>query len=474
MKRAVDNFDQFAYDVEPSAKRRAPVDVAVDPASASAIIPAVPAGGVADADQQRVLAAVAAGRNVFITGAGGCGKSWVIQELRRQTEAGEGVMVLAASTNAAVAVINGDCTIHAFCGWTPSAKTPSATASRIGKQRNVATRIRQCTRLVIDEISMISAGALAWFSEVVARVRNRTGPFGGLQLIVSGDFYQLPPVPDRGATEAENRPCLYGPCWQACQFVTCTLTTPHRFADAEYVALLQRVRVGTPSAEDYAALQSRVGANVTKDGITPTMLSATRAQVDSLNQTELEKCPAATEHVYPATILVDAPKGATSPKPSAVDLAKRVTARRSTVLRVGAQVMCVKNLPELALYNGARGVVVAFVDAQPEVRWAAGHTCVVGLATWTMADPQKQWSATYTQIPLLLAWATTIHVTQGATLDCVECDLGPSIFQGGQGYVALSRVKSLACLSLRHFVPQALRAPVLPTPPPSASSSSAS
>jgi ATP-dependent DNA helicase PIF1 len=382
-------------------------------------------------------------RNIFLTGAGGTGKSEVIKHVKKELEA-LGRIVAVTSMTGVSALLIGGLTLHSWAGI------------GLGNARKdvLCNQVMRCHKdknwksvdlLIIDEISIMSPELLEKIDFIGRRMRNRMRPFGGIQLLFSGDFAQLPPV---GA----DLYCFESDVWKSCDFYVCYLKENMRQSNSKFQELLARARLGELSKDDERVLSNRNKARPPSDAeIKPTKLFSTRAQVDNSNETELNVLikvlgRKAHEHVSNDKFKLKEGKEFTSKqKQNFLETAeKNCPARKRLVLAVGAQVMLVSNLNLLGgLCNGSRGVVKRYNSSGlPIVLFMNGTETALQQATFEIKVSDDA-VVIRKQIPLVLAYASTIHKCQGATLDCVQVSLGNDIFSCGQSYVALSRVRTL-------------------------------
>ena len=358
-----------------------------------------------------------------------------------------------ASTGLAAVNISGQ-TLHSFAGVGLGEGDPRDLLQRVSVQQHARRRWQTCRILVIDELSMID-GALFDKLEYVARmVRKNPLPFGGIQLILTGDFLQLPPVKSGGGFCFESR------SWADCVPVTIELQSVFRQDDSSLVAILNNFRRGVVDKTAAASMQGCINRKFdTTDGIEATELYAMKKQVSEENDDRLAQLETA-EVEYTAL-----DKGTAT---YLEQLTRSCNAVERLVLKEGAQVMLLKNLTSV-LVNGSRGVVVSF-DVQdaddmqmehrrvapsgrwPRVKFTNGSEMTLLPERWDVEVSQKS-VASRTQVPLMLAWSLTVHKCQGMTLDRVRLHLG-SIFEYGQAYVALSRIRSLHSLSIKDKFPQ--------------------
>lgn len=345
-------------------------------------------------------------------------------------------------------------TFHSWAGIGLGDRTAKAMAGNISRTPVYISRWESIEYLIIDEVSMLSAELLDKVEEVARLVRKRSAPFGGIKLILSGDFLQLPPVKGEFAFTAK--------CWDRLCLVPFVFKIPKRYDDIPYFDLLLRIRQGTHTAEDMKKLRARRAAHdklreVLEKGnataIKPTIMYSTRTCVNHYNITELNKLtsPPQTYAAY------DEFKPA---NPKREEYYKSILDQAippEITLKIGAQVMLKANLNLRAgLVNGSRGVVEGLSVHAVTVRFVNGVRAIILPHAYSVKEDKTQ--AIRTQIPLILAWALTIHKSQGVTLDFTICDIGRSVFEAGQAYVALSRVRNLKGLFLSNFDYTVLRA----------------
>lgn len=416
--------------------------------------------------QERAVRAVVAGSNVFLTGAGGTGKTFVIERIREELKTIHGAaysssVVFAAPTGVAAASIRGT-TLNAALGIGCPRKRSDFSSRMVRPPHQ--QRIRAWKTLVIDEISMVSAEFLELMDGALRRVRNAPMlAFGGLQIVVVGDFYQLPPVTTPVNGSNINNVELFqnwgfafqAPAWRKAAFEVVMLEKPMRqLEDPEFAELLAKLRVASTPALTTAAIRAICAASARKmnslllNDIRPTTLYARNVDVDRINQEELKILSAKTPDNDIVTFTAVDRKGGKSEKKE--DHFRHCMAPEVLELCVGAQVMLLKNMDiGKGLVNGSRGVVVAIDRATrvPWVRFAAGNVTIpVPPVEFRLdEDDGKNSKISRMQVPLKLAWAITVHKAQGMTLDCARVSL-QSLFASGQAYVALSRVRSLAGL----------------------------
>jgi hypothetical protein len=406
--------------------------------------------------QDEALQILMTGASVFLTGEPGSGKTYAaaryVSYLRR-----EGIPVsVTASTGIAAAQLGGT-TVHAWSGIGTKSRLSSSDLDAISKNRRIADRIKKARVLVIDEVSMLSGQTLLAAGQVCQHVRKSSAPFGGLQLVLVGDFFQLPPVVRRderfspepdSQDEDDNSPFAYASrAWRDVDPAICYLTEQHRQTDTEFSKLLIAIRANQCSKADLGLLASR---RIERDSLPHgmTRLFTHNIDVDRINEAELAKLPGEAKSFFMTSmgdkLLADGLKrGCLSPE--RLDLKK------------GAAIMFTKNDPDGRFVNGTLGVVSDFdrEDGFPVVVTKSGYTIFSKPAEWKVNEDDSV-KAGIAQVPLRLAWAITVHKSQGMSLDSAVMDLSQA-FEYGQGYVALSRVRTLGGLHLLGWNERALR-----------------
>lgn len=384
-------------------------------------------------DQALALEIMMAGESVLLTGPAGAGKTFVLNEYIRQARAQGKVVAVTATTGLAATHLSGN-TIHSWSGIGINDSLPKNFFEFLPKNRY--DTIENTDVLVIDEISMMHDYRLDMVDAVARRVRGKDEPFGGLQVILCGDFFQLPPVSRHG--EAPSSFVVSSRSFKDLDPVICYLQEQHRQDDQDFLDILNVIRAGDVRRKHADTLMARIDAQLNEDEEI-TELHTTNVDVDGLNGKKLEALKG-DKHYY---------KAKTVGKENYVETLKRsCLALEDLVLKEGALVMCVKNSPERKYVNGSLGVVIDFEDGTdfPIVKLNGGKILTIAPEVWELRDGDKK-RASLEQVPLRLAWAVTVHKSQGMTLDAARIDLRKT-FVPGMGYVALSRVRNLDSLSL--------------------------
>jgi len=386
--------------------------------------------------QSEALDILKLGHNVFLTGPAGSGKTFVLNEHIKFLRDNFVDVGITASTGIAATHMGGT-TIHSWTGMGIKDVFTRADLEELKTRKYLKDRFARTQVLVIDEVSMLHHFRLDLIDEICRHMKNNDKPFGGMQIILCGDFFQLPPIARFGEPTALF--AYESEIWQRANLKICYLEEQHRQTDQSFLKVLNEIRKNRLSDEGMKHLLSRQIKNRKdeKTLIEPTLLHTHNIDVDTINQRELEKL-----HGQQREYEMES-KG----RQPLVDLLKKSCLAPATLkLKVGAKVMFVKNNFEEGYVNGTLGKIVGFDQDGPIVQTVRGKNIHVKSANWMIEEEGKP-KATIGQYPLRLAWAITVHKSQGMSLDAIEVDLSKS-FEKGMGYVALSRVRSLAGLHL--------------------------
>ncbi len=374
------------------------------------------------------------GANVFLTGEPGAGKSYTVREYVKYLQSHGIGIALTASTGIAATHIGG-MTIHSWSGLGIRKWISRRECKELGTNTALAKRVRDASVLIIDEISMLDAGMFDAIDLICREVRAVELPFGGLQVVLVGDFFQLPPVSRQG--EAPARFAFTARAWADAAPTVCYLSEQHRQDDPTFLEVLSALRRGAIEEDHITHLYARRKSSEDKD---ITKLYSHNADVDHMNTAKLRTL-FGKEKTFRMT---------SSGSPKLVEHMKRgCLSPEKLILKIGARVMFTRNNPAEGFVNGSIGDVVDFdqVSTYPVVQMATGRVVTVQPGMWSIDGEGGAPIALLRQLPLRLAWAITVHKSQGMTLDKAYIDLGQA-FAFGQGYVALSRVKSLEGLFL--------------------------
>lgn len=444
--------------------------------------------------QSSALDILKTGQNVFLTGSAGSGKTYTLNQYIDYLRARRVPVAVTASTGIAATHMNGT-TIHSWSGIGIKDELSDRDLANLSRKQFLADRLKDTAVLIIDEISMLHAKQLNLVSQVLKYVRKNDKAFGGIQVVVAGDFFQLPPIGNKGETNREKF-AFMSEAWLDAKFHICYLSEQHRQVSEaangglDLDDILNQIRRQEVTFEAIAALEATFDQNV---DIKRTRLYTHNLNVNKINDKELAALDGEMMR-FEATSAGDSKLVET--------LKKTVRTQDDLVLKVGAKVMFIKNNSELGVSNGTMGELIGFAAVKiddskdtsddliedntknaesatdksvkdkgqkttkdkdsdkkppkdkkpttqkmPVVRLNSGREVIAEPEEWIIEDETGDVLASYLQVPLCLAWAITIHKSQGMTLEAAEIDLSRT-FELGQGYVALSRLKSLAGLQL--------------------------
>lgn len=387
-------------------------------------------------DQQKAYDYMTSRDNIFLTGGGGVGKSELIKRYKKNNP--ERIIAVTSTTGTSALLIDGT-TLHSYLGIGLGQGSVDSMTMKILKRTYLRKRWRELETLIVDEVSMLSPILFDKLEEVARAVRRNDYPFGGIQLILSGDYLQLPVV-------REDSFCFEAKSWDKCIDHTVYLTEIVRQKEVKFQNCLNKVRVADIDEEVRDILLSRKGVELKNDfGIKPTQLFSTNYAVSEINDEEMDKLAEEDPDFYEYNLSVEwhvKKKDFVEAK-----IKKNCQAVDCLQLCVGAQVILLYNLDlENKLANGSRGVVTKFIEDKPVVKFLSGVERIIDYHVWDIEENDKT-ILSICQVPLRLAWAITIHRCQGQTLDYAIMDLS-EIFEYGQAYVALSRIESLSGLSI--------------------------
>lgn len=416
-------------------------------------------------DQCEAVASFNAGYNMLITGPGGSGKSFLIKHLKELAiNSGKNIQICAMTGCASVLLQCKAKTLHSWGGLGIANGNSKDIIKHVARSKHKKNVWKTNDILVIDEVSMMSKKMFDIIDDISRTVRGKKDiPFGGMQVILSGDFYQLPPVgynddPDSTAF------CFESDKWQECISKKIELTTIYRQNDSCYKKILNQIRIGKITKSTIDILNNRLNISITEK-IVPTILYPTRSHADALNNKEYNKLTSTKEIVFALRVVDDVEclkeNQKTIRKNCSIDyieseinsLSSTMMADKLLKLKTGTRVMCIANIDQdsdLPVVNGSQGIIEGFshIGQYPIVRFSNGAVKQIEPHCWASENIP---GIGVSQIPLIYAWAITIHKSQGVTLDSAQIDVGTRIFEYGQTYVALSRVKDLSGLYLTEF-----------------------
>lgn len=396
--------------------------------------------------QDQAFLIMKTGVNIYLTGSAGSGKTYLLNKYIQYLEDHDIPVAVTASTGIAATHMNG-MTIHSWSGIGIRSSMTDREIDELEDKKYLWKRFEHARVLIIDEVSMLHGSQLDMVERVCRKFKRSDTPFGGLQVILSGDFFQLPPISRTIGEEGKSGMVFESDAWEKLNPAVCYIEEQHRQEDDNLVEILNTIRGNCMEQKHFEALQSRIGATLSS-GVKATRLYTHNVNVDNINSVELSQVES-DEKFFPMT--------STGPEPLVEILKKSCLAHAGLKLKIGAEVMCIKNNFEEGYVNGSRGKVVGFADGHgnPIVQLYNGKKVILKPELWAIEENGKV-KASVSQIPLRLAWAITIHKSQGMSLDNAEIDLRSS-FAYGMGYVALSRVRTLDGISLVGFNTESLR-----------------
>jgi len=405
--------------------------------------------------QNYALAQMKTGHNIFLTGAGGVGKTFLIKTfvewaMENKFKLSQEPVAITSLTGASALLIGGS-TIHSFAGIGLGNGSVSELMTKITKNFFIKRRWMRTKVLIIDEISMMKPDLFEKLEEIARLIKKNSRVFGGIQIILSGDFAQLCPV-------KMTKYCFESEMWNKVVDESIYLKEIVRQKDVKFQNCLNELRLGECSPETEAFMQSRVGVKLENEfNIIPTKLYATNRKVDAINAKYLKELIEAGNESM--TFALKMNTTGTIPKnlqPLVEKLINDCPADPNLTLAVGSQVMVITNISEKKLVNGSRGRLVEFKNEIPMVQFLDGRTLSMGFHEWDK-DLTEKIKVSLKQIPLKLANSWTIHKSQGQSIDYVETSIDDSIFENGQGYTAVSRAETAEGMTLEKFVKEVIK-----------------
>lgn len=415
-------------------------------------------------EQQIVFDKYIEGNNIFITGPGGTGKSELIRMINSDAvKKGKSISICAMTGCASVLLNCNARTVHSWSGIGIGNGTIDEIIKKIKSNRYAKKAWIETEILVVDEVSMMSLKIFDVLNKIGKVIRVNERAFGGIQVIFSGDFYQLPPV---GKKEVDAcRFCFESEEWNNVFDKQIQLIKIYRQTDETYASILNQIREGKIKKRSHEMLTERVGINKEKESeLIITKMYPTKHMVESVNNSSMSMLEGEErEYALKNSKNLEMSKNDRVKRGEYSDtdimteldyMASNILCEKSIKLKVGAQVMCVVNIQSdnglLEVCNGSQGKITRFCEITgcPIVKFNNGKEMTMTMNTW---KSERIPGVGIKQVPLILAWAITIHKSQGATMDAAEIDIGSDIFECGQTYVALSRIKSILGLYLTSY-----------------------
>lgn len=418
-------------------------------------------------EQSRAINEFNNGKNLFITGPAGTGKSFLIKQMTKICREKKLSVSVCALTGCAAVQLNCKAkTIHSWGGLGIMNLNDDAIIRKIQNKRNLKFRWIGCDVLIIDEVSMMSERMFNLLDKIGREIRMDINcPFGGIQVVMLGDFLQLPPVCKLNNFEKDENPennfCFESLNWNRFIEKEIILTEIHRQKDNNFKRILNDIRLGNIKEQDIELLKSRVNLTYTNPvniHIKPPKIFPRRNDVDLVNRQELKKY-AKNDGLTCEYFVVNKYEGRNENISKKINKEIKFRMENSIIeekliLYVGVQVMCIVNLDlNNGICNGSIGIVTG-IKPYPRVKFINGVEMLIKPYFWECEDYKD---CGIKQFPLVLAFAQTIHKMQGLTLEIAEIDVGNRIFECGQTYVALSRCKTLDGLYLKNFNPDKIK-----------------
>lgn len=388
-------------------------------------------------EQEHALELLRSGENVFLTGGAGSGKSYLIRHFMNELDPKQTPIL--ASTGAA-AVLLGGRTFHSFFGLGIMEGGVDATYERCSKDYRLLNRLKKVEGVIIDEVSMIPGAALMIAEALSQKARDSKLPWGGMRVICVGDFAQLPPVTRAGPRDW----AFLNEVWTRSGFQVCQLSHNQRVQENSFLDVLADVRYGKVTSRVFDFLSEKVRPHDEEDS--GTRLFGRRDISENFNQkklAEINETEVTIDSIYLGS------------EKHIETLMKMAPVPQKLTIKVGCRVIFLQNDPQKRWINGTRGHVTKIEMDKITVKKDQGREVSVDKTTFSLQDAEGNVTATVIQFPLTLAYATTIHKSQGATLDEVWCDLR-SLWEPGQAYVALSRLRTAHGLKLVGWNPRSI------------------
>tara|TARA_B110000259_G_scaffold53977_1_gene63631 strand:- start:260 stop:1618 length:1359 start_codon:yes stop_codon:yes gene_type:complete len=427
-------------------------------------------------EQELIFQKYKNGENIFVTGPAGSGKSFLIKTIVNDSVENDYKLQVCALTGCASILLNCKATtLHRFAGIGLANKSIDEVVEDVFEKRYKLKKWYDLKCLIIDEVSMMSLKILLILDKMARKIyRKPTLPFGGLQVIFSGDFYQLPPIKSNDADEESSMFCFEHPIWNELfpKDNQILLKSIFRQEETEFLKVLKYVREGRITKSTRETLEKRVFTEeeldkVRKENVV-TIISPYKKDTDNINAAAYKNLSNDVEKKMYSIKYLKSSRKSDGAVESAVNnlliesnaslksdyefLANNIMANKTLELKIGTHVMCIANISlesEIQLANGSQGIVTGFVAGLPKIKFNnITEPIVVDYFVW---NSEVNKNVAVSQIPLIYAWAITIHKSQGLSLDAAIMNIGKNIFEYGQTYVALSRVRSLNGLYLSSF-----------------------
>jgi ATP-dependent DNA helicase PIF1 len=390
--------------------------------------------------QAKAFSALQGAGNVFVTGGAGSGKSFLVRHFLQGKDTRD--FPVLASTGAAAVLVGGR-TFHSFFGLGIMEGGVEATVEKAAKNRQVVRRLKKISGFIVDEVSMLSGPTLRAAEIICRRVRDSELPWGGLRVVAVGDFAQLPPV-ERSTSQTRGWAFL-DQVWQWSSFEMHYLETQTRCRDEEYMKILSRIREGEVTSEVKAYLDAKTGP--APDDFDGTRLFPRREETERFNLGKLESLSGKLQRFE--TIYSGEPRALES-------LKKYAPIPEELSLKEGALVMIRQNDPQQRWVNGSTGHVKRIQPHKLDIELLSGRNAEIEKASFSLLDAEGEVVAAAVNFPISLAWASTIHKAQGATLDRMSVNLS-QLWEPGQAYVALSRLTAGSDLFIERWEARSIR-----------------
>jgi ATP-dependent DNA helicase PIF1 len=399
-------------------------------------------------EQEYTLELFKQGKTVIILGPGGTGKTYIINTIRQICAKSNRKLHISALTGKAASLIPGARTLHSTLSIGLGKNTAAEYIENIRGSKWKMANWKRIKILIIDEISMLGMTLFDKLDKIARAILNPNKPFGGIQIIGSGDFLQLPPIKDAYCFKSDNFD----------QVFLNKVIFKHNFRqdNIDFRIALGEIRIGKPSAETIELFESRLNRSWKEDGIhtEPLHIFPLLRDVNKLNykkMQELETEEFNSEYTWEPCITWNKVKSEIELK----ELLNNVSIETNLVMKIGASVMFIVNDPLINKHNGSTGIIIGKSELNlPIVKFTDGTIHTIGQHTWTTPDEL----GCLTQIPLIIAFAQSVHKSQGSEFDCAIMDIGENIFEFNQIYVALSRIRTIQGLYLLAFDPDSIRA----------------